>query len=230
MSLLLLPLFAKPLVSRVPASLTQSLFSPPRSHQAYYWSLPSSHAHLMDIRSMFALCLALCLLYLVYWCHIFYPSDIRLFDPSLNPTPCDSMNCASKPDKCTSGDRRIFFALALTFCLDSIRSIGPGHDHSCSTHTQSVAIFALSHCRTRRYTEMQLTYFSQTGWRKCLSRWTTSYNLQFTDNFIKYLFEGKSWEMLKEWILYGFSSFRYFCNSCSALSNNVFPLSLKWAQ
>lgn len=119
-------------------------------------------------------------------------------------------NCASKPDnQIDQADRRIYFAATLTFCLDSIRSIGPGHDHSRCT--QSLAIFALAHC-ARRYTKMQLTYFSQTGWRKCLSRWTT-YNFQFTDNFIKYLFEGKSWQALKGCIFYGsFSFFPYLCN------------------
>lgn len=68
---------------------------------------------------------------------------IRLIDSSLNPTPCDSMKLCKQTrqmdDRQT--DRRIYFASTLRFCLDSIRSSGPGHDHSCST--QSVAIFAL---------------------------------------------------------------------------------------
>lgn len=141
MSLLLLPLFAKPLVSRVPPSLTQWLLPSSGSPGYFYWSLPSSsHAHLMDIRSMFALCLDLPAVSRLLMPHL-YPSDSSI--RAWTRLRATQWNCASKPDKWTSRqtDRRIYFASTLRFCLDSIRSSGPGHDHSCST--QSVAIFAL---------------------------------------------------------------------------------------
>lgn len=154
MSLLLLPLFAKPLVSRVPPAITLSL--QPSSGSPGYWSLPSSHAHLMDSRSMFALCLALPAVSRLLMPHLRSDSD----SVRLNEIVQANQTNGRVENQIDQADRRIYFAATLTFCLDSIRSIGPGHDHSRCT--QSLAIFALAHC-ARRYTKMQLTYFSQTG-------------------------------------------------------------------
>lgn len=140
---------------------------------------------------------------------------IRLIDSSLNPTPCDSMKLCKQTrqmDEWRNRQTDVFILLRLWGFVWT-PSAPAGLAMTIAVPHSQLPYLHSSHC-ARRYTEIQLTYFSQTGWRKCLSRWTTSYDLQFTDNFIKYLFQGKSWWVLEECIFYlSLSLFRYFCNS-----------------